>query len=50
MGITLPVFKIAVNIPIKKDKLHIVARCLNIRCKILLGMLLVPQDLLFIER
>ena len=44
MGISLAVFKIVENIPVEKDKLHIVARCLDIwswtRCKILVGILL----------
>ena len=44
MAITLAVFKIVGNIPVEKDKLHIVARCLDIwswtRCKILVGILL----------
>ena len=47
---TLAVFKIVGNIPVEKDKLHIVVRCLDIRswtrCKILVGILLGPQDLL----
>ena len=41
------------NIPVEKDKLHIVARCLDIwpwtRCKILVGILLGPQDLLMLR-
>ena len=49
MGITLAVFEIVGNILVEKDKLHIVARCLDIwswiRCKILVGILLGPQDL-----
>ena len=53
MGITLAVFKIVGNIPVEKDKLHIVARCLDIwswtRCKILVGILLGPQDLLILR-
>ena len=52
MGITLAVFKIVGNIPVEKDKLHIVAKCLDIwswkRCKILVGILLGPQDLLLL--
>ena len=51
--ITLAVFKIVGNIPVEKDKLHIVARCLDIwswtRCKILVGILLGPQDLLMLR-
>ena len=43
-------FKIVGNIPTEKYKSHIVARCLDIRswtrCKILVGILLGPQDLL----
>ena len=53
MGITLAVFKIVGNIPVEKDKLHIVARCLDIwswtRYKILVGILLGPQDLLMLR-
>ena len=55
MKITLAVFKIVGNrnIPVEKDKLHIVARCLDIlswiRCKILVGILLGPQDLLMLR-
>ena len=53
MGITLAVFKIVGNIPVEKDKLHIVARCLDVwswtRCKILVGILLGPQDLLMLR-
>ena len=55
MNITLAVFKIVGNrnIPVEKDKLHIVARCLDIlswiRCKILVGILLGPQDLLMLR-
>ena len=30
MGITLAVFKIIGDIPVEKDKLHIVASCLDI--------------------
>ena len=55
MKITLAVFKIVGNrnIPVEKDKLHIVARCLDIlswiSCKILVGILLGPQDLLMLR-
>ena len=53
MGITLTVFKIVGNISVEKYKLHIVARCLDIwfwtRCKILVGILLGPQDLLMLR-
>ena len=55
MKITLAVFKIVGNrnTPVEKDKLHIVARCLDIlswiRCKILVGILLGPQDLLMLR-
>ena len=41
------------NIPVEKDKLHIVGRCLDIwswtRCKILVGILLGSQDLLILR-
>ena len=44
MGITSAVFKIVRNIPVEKDKLHIVARYLDIwswkRYKIVVGVLL----------
>ena len=53
MGITLAIFKIVGNIPVEKDKLHNVAKCLDIwswtRCKILVGILLGPQDLLMLS-
>ena len=53
MGVTLAVFKIVGNISVEKDKLHIVARCLDIwywtRCKLLAGILLGPQDLLMLR-
>ena len=53
MGITLPVFKLAWNIAVEKDKLHIVARCLDIwfwtECKILVRILLGPQELLILR-
>ena len=53
MGITLAVFKIVGNISVEKYKLHIVVRCLDIwswtRCKILVGILLGPQDLLMLR-
>ena len=55
MKITLAVFKIVGNrnIPVEKDKLHIVARCLDIlswiSCKILVGILLGSQDLLMLR-
>ena len=55
MKITLAVFKIVGNrnTPVEKDKLHIVARCLDIlswiSCKILVGILLGPQDLLMLR-
>ena len=53
MGITLAVFKIVRNIPVEKDKLYIIARCLDIwswtRCKILVGVLLGPQALLILR-
>ena len=49
----MAVFKIVENIPVEKDKLHIVARCFDIwswtRCKILVGILLGPQDLLLLR-
>ena len=49
MGITLAIFKLVGNSPVEKDKLHIVPRCLDIwswiRCKILVGILLRPQEL-----
>ena len=42
--------KIVGNILVEKDKLHIVARCVDIssctRCKFLVGILLGPQDLM----
>ena len=53
MGISLAIFKIVGNIPVEKDKLIIVARYLDIwsltRCKILVGILLGPQDLLLLR-
>ena len=53
MGITLAAFKLIGNIPVEKDKLLIVARCLDIwswtRRKILVGILLGPQDLLMLR-
>ena len=53
MGITLAVFKIVGNIPVEEDPLVIVARYLNIwsltRYKILVGILLGPQDLLILR-
>ena len=53
MGVTLAVFKIVGNFPLEKDKLHIVARCLDIwswtRYKILVGILLGLQDLLILK-
>ena len=53
MRITLAVFKIVGNFPVEKDKLHILARCSDIwswtRCKILVGILLGPQDLLMLR-
>ena len=49
MGITLAIFKLVGNSPVEKDKLHIVPRCLDIwswiRCKILVGILLSPEEL-----
>ena len=49
----MAVFKIVGNFPVEKDKLHIVARCLDIwswtRCKILVGILLDLQDLLILR-
>ena len=53
MGITLAVFKIVGNVPVEKCKLHTVTRCLDIwswaRLKVLVGMLLGPQDLLILR-
>ena len=53
MGITLAAFKLVGNIPVEKDKLLIVARCLDIwpwtRRKILVGILLGPQYLLMLR-
>ena len=53
MRITLPVFKLVWNIPVEKDKLHIVARYLDIwfwaGCKILVRILLGPQELLILR-
>ena len=53
MGITFPVFKLVWNIPVEKDKLYIVARCLDIwywtGCKILVRILLGPQELLILR-
>ena len=53
MGITLAVFKIVGNVPVEKYKLHTVTRCLDIwswaRLKVLVGMLLGPQDLLILR-
>ena len=51
MGITLAVFKIAGNIPVEKDKLHIVSRYLDFDLwqdiKILLGPILILRDDIF---
>ena len=53
MGITLAVFRIAGKTPVENDKLQIVSRWFDIcswrRCKILVGILLRPQDLLILR-
>ena len=52
MGIAFTVFKTSKKYSCR-EKLHIVARCLDIwswtRCKMLVGMLLGPQDLLILR-
>ena len=49
MAITLAVFKIVGNIPVEKDKLHIVARCLDFDLWQDVKKLLDPQDLLILR-